>query len=157
MALQFWKKNKKPEAKDAEAEVKPVKGAKVEKKEVLAAKKSTEKTEKIDKVAKTEKKEAKKADKKVAGDTRNAPHVLIRPMVTEKTTRTGTYAFVINTTTTRSEVRKAIKAVYGVTPTKVNIINMQGKKMNFGRVAGARSDWKKAIVMLKKGETISVE
>lgn len=131
MAINFWKKNKKPEVetpeevKEREAKATPVKGT-------PKAAAST-------------------------GDSKNAPQVLLRPMLTEKSTRAGVYYFQIPTTANRAEVKKAIKSVYGVTPEKVNIINRLGKKVSFGGRAGSRSDWKRAIVMLKKGESISVE
>ena len=36
----------------------------------------------------------------------------------------------------------------------VNTINMNGKRKRFGRHAGKRSDWKKAIVTLEEGHDI---
>ena len=37
---------------------------------------------------------------------------------------------------------------------KVRTMNVRGKKKRMGRFAGQRPDWKKAIVTLKKGQTI---
>ena len=37
----------------------------------------------------------------------------------------------------------------------VNTIRMRGKKKRLGRTEGVRPDWKKAIVTLAPGETIS--
>lgn len=134
MAIKFWKKNQKPEVKDEAAEA-----AASEAKAVKAPAKGTPKA-----AAST-------------GDTRRAPQVLVRPVLTEKSTRAGVYFFEIPYSANRTEVKKAIQSVYGVTPAKVNIINREGKKKNFGGRKGVRSDWKRAIVMLKKGESISVE
>lgn len=132
MAINFWKKNKQPEVKD-EAE------------EKASAEAKAVKTKGAPKAASS------------TGDTRRAPHVLLRPVLTEKSTRAGVYFFEIPYTSNRSEVKKAIQSVYGVTPAKVNIMNRAGKKKNFGGRKGVRADWKRAIVMMKKGETISVE
>lgn len=135
MAINFWKKNqKKPEA-DVKGDAK----GDVKEKEVKTPAKGTPKAE-----ASTT-------------NTRQAPQVLLRPVLTEKSTRAGVYYFQIPLDVNRSEVKKAIQSVYGVTPIKVNIMNRKGKAMVFGGRQGARSDWKRAIVMLKKGESISVE
>ncbi len=85
--------------------------------------------------------------------------LLVRPVITEKATDLSAdnkYAFVVEKSANKIEVAKAIKAVYGVEPTAVNIINMQGKQVARGRIRGQRKDWKKAIVTLKKGDTISI-
>lgn len=131
MALNFWKKNKKPE--------------------VVTPEEAQEKA-----AAATPAKGTPKAASST-GDSKNAPQVLLRPMLTEKSTRAGVYYFQIPVSANRAEVKKAIKSAYGVTPEKVNIVNRLGKKVTFGGRRGARSDWKRAIVMLKKGESISVE
>lgn len=88
-----------------------------------------------------------------------AYRVLIRPAVTEKATDLGTlnkYVFIISDKANKIDVAKAISEVYGVKPISVNIIKIKGKKVNRGKVSGKRKDFKKAIVTLKKGETISV-
>jgi large subunit ribosomal protein L23 len=46
--------------------------------------------------------------------------------------------------------------VYKVKPLSVNIVKVKGKKVSRGRISGRRKDFKKAVVTLKKGETISV-
>lgn len=98
----------------------------------------------------------KDKNKKVAG---RAYRVLVRPMVTEKATNLSSvnqYVFMIDNDANKIEVSKAIYEVYGVKPTEVNIIKVKGKKVNRGRITGKRKDFKKAIVTLKKGESISV-
>jgi large subunit ribosomal protein L23 len=101
--------------------------------------------------------EMKKKDaKKVSGQ---AYRVLTKPMVTEKATNLGSsnqYVFMVGIDTNKIEVAKAIQEVYGVKPISVNIIKVKGKKVNRGRITGKRKDFKKAIVTLKKGDTISV-
>ena len=54
------------------------------------------------------------------------------------------------------EIKKAIQAVYGVMPLKVNISNLSGKKIRLGRVQGVTKNKKKAIVTLKAGDKIQV-
>jgi len=101
-----------------------------------------------------------KSVKKVAGgDTKRAYRILIKPMVTEKGTYLASekkYIFEVDAKANKIEVKKAIEAVYNVTAVKVNIVNLSGKKVRYGKVRGKTKDRKKAIVTLKEGQTINV-
>lgn len=102
---------------------------------------------------------AVKATKKVAAqpELKLAQHsVLLKPVVTEKSTVTGTYCFRVSPDATKNEIKKAFKAYYGKMPRKVNILNVIGKTKLRGKVPGKRADWKKAIVYLTKGETVDL-
>lgn len=82
--------------------------------------------------------------------------VLVRPLVTEKATVTGTYCFEVALSANKSEVYKAVQKMYGVTPLSVRIMNVKGKTVRWQQTNGQRKAWKKAIVRLKAGETINV-
>lgn len=85
--------------------------------------------------------------------------VLVKPLITEKATDLSAhnqYVFVVSDKANKIEVAKAINLVYGVKPVSVNIISMKGKVVTRGRIKGQRKDWKKAIVTLKKGESIKI-
>jgi len=102
--------------------------------------------------------EVKEAEGK-AGKAGNAYRVLVRPLITEKVAKLSAqnkYAFEIFNKTNKIEVAKAIKEVYGVKPTAVNIVSVKGKRVRSGKVSGRRKDWKKAIVTLSKGQEIKV-
>ncbi|NQV12371.1 50S ribosomal protein L23 [Candidatus Uhrbacteria bacterium] len=101
----------------------------------------------------------KPAAKKVAKSTGNAYRVLLRPLATEKSAglaTDGVYLFEVARGSDKVEVRDAIKALYGVTPRRVNIMNRKGKAVRFGRTLGRRKDWRAAYVFLKKGEHIDL-
>lgn len=101
----------------------------------------------------------KKTEKKTSVKISQAYRVLLRPLISEKATHAqalNQYFFAVAPNTNRIEVAKAIKEVYGIAPIKVNIIKLEGKVRNFGRIAGKRKDWKKAMVTLPKGKTISL-
>ena len=66
------------------------------------------------------------------------------------------YLFEVSPKANKVEIKKAVQAVYGVSPVKVNIINLSGKKIRYGKVRGKTKDKKKAIITLKQGETIEV-
>jgi len=86
-----------------------------------------------------------------------APKILIRPVVSEKVSRlepAGQYVFEVSRDANKVEIKKAIERHYRVTVSKVNIVNVSGKLVNRGRIAGKRKDWSKAYVTLKKGETL---
>ncbi len=85
--------------------------------------------------------------------------VLVKPLVTEKATNLvseNKYAFIVSVNTNKLEVAKAVKSVYNVDVEGVNIIKMKGKRVSRGRIRGQRSDFKKAIVTLKKGQSINL-
>lgn len=100
--------------------------------------------------------------KKEAAKKRLSPlayRLLIKPLVTEKATNLSAhnqYVFEVEKGANKIEVAKAIESVYGIKPESVNMVNMKGKRVQRGRVAGKRSDWKKAIVTLPKGQTIQI-
>lgn len=99
---------------------------------------------------------AKKAAKALP---ENIARVIVQPLVTEKAAArasAGEYTFVVRMDATRVDVRAAVKAMYGVLPTRVNIQRVRGKVVRFGGREGMRSTWKKAIVTLPKGKTIDV-
>ncbi len=84
--------------------------------------------------------------------------ILIKPLVTEKSyrgTSTGKYSFKVAPDANKLSVRKAVEKVYGVKVHDVNIMRVRGKAKISGKIAGRTSNWKKAVVTLKKGETIA--
>lgn len=106
--------------------------------------------------AKKDSKESKSAAAS-KDNTGNAYKVLVRPLVSEKSysaSGQGQYIFIVNKSANKIEVRKAVEKVYDVKVTRVNILNVRGKARAFGSARGRTSDWKKAIVTLKKGQTI---
>ena len=86
---------------------------------------------------------------------------LLYPVMTEKSTQLsaeGKYTFVIDPRVTKTEVRNAVQKAYGVNVSKVNIIKVQPKKRwaKGRRQINKRDAVTKAIVTLKKGETLDV-
>ncbi len=82
--------------------------------------------------------------------------VLIQPLITEKATAAGIYLFKVVPTASKSEIRKEFRAKYGKDPRKVNVLNVMGKTKMRGRIVGKRSNWKKAMIYLAKGETVDL-
>ena len=80
--------------------------------------------------------------------------VLIRPIITEKTTllmQENKYTFQVPLNANKVEIRKAVESIFNVKVEKVATIRVLGKTKRMGRTMGKRSDYKKAIVTLKAG------
>lgn len=87
--------------------------------------------------------------------------VLREPHVTEKVTnlgeRSNQYAFKVDVSATKKEVKEAVEQIYEVKVERVTTTNVKGKPVGrlLGRlVAGRRSNWKKAYVRLQEGQRI---
>ena len=123
---------------------------------------SAEQKKDVSSVKKTSVKEQAGAGskKREAGkDTKNAYRILIRPHVTEKSTMSvagGTYVFAVAPFVNKVEIKKAVYNAYGIMPKKVAIINQKGKQVRRGKITGWTKKWKKAMVVLPKGEHIDV-
>ncbi len=86
-----------------------------------------------------------------------ARDILIRPLVTERTTQLmadGKYVFVVAKKANKVEIAKAVTELFNVKVEKVNTVNVTGKTKRMGRTSGKRPDYKKAIVKLAAGESI---
>lgn len=89
---------------------------------------------------------------------RSAHRILVRQMITEKASmieKHGHYLFHVARNANKPSIMQAVKELYGIWPERVQIINNEGKHVRFGRQHGTRKSWKKAIVVLPKGKTLS--
>jgi len=91
---------------------------------------------------------------------REARQVVIRPLVTERTTELGeeqnAYTFVVSKDANKIEIRHAVEHLFGVKVSTVRTLNYRGKWRRVGRSLGRRPSYKKAIVKLAEGERIDV-
>lgn len=88
-----------------------------------------------------------------------ARDILIRPIVTEKSTalmEQGKYTFRVPLAATKIQIRQAVEQIFKVKVQAVNTMRYEGKLKRMGRTQGRRSDWKKAVVILKPGEAIEL-
>jgi large subunit ribosomal protein L23 len=90
----------------------------------------------------------------------NPSDVLLRPIVTEKTTAqlngANDYAFEVAHDANKVQIKRAIEDFYGVTVEKVRTLIVRGKIKRHGRFYGKRRNWKKAYVRLAEGDTLNV-
>ncbi len=83
--------------------------------------------------------------------------VIERPVITEKATMSsefGKVVFNVRLDANKADVKAAVEALFGVKVEKVNTVLTKGKVKRFRGVVGKKSDVKKAIVTLAKGQTI---
>ncbi|MFB5083261.1 50S ribosomal protein L23, partial [Symbiobacterium thermophilum] len=66
------------------------------------------------------------------------------------------YAFKVRLDANKTQIKQAIEEIFGVTVVRVNTMRVRGKLRRQGKYIGRRSDWKKAIVQLKEGDSIKV-
>ena len=79
--------------------------------------------------------------------------VILRPLLTEKsyaTIKDKKYTFVVAKDANKTEIKLEIEKRFDVQVEKVNTANCHGKLKRMGRTQGYTSDYKKAIVTLKK-------
>jgi len=91
----------------------------------------------------------------------NEPRDIVRrARITEKGTRIregqNGYLFEVARDANKIQVKQAVEAIFNVKVSTVRTLRVHGKPKRVGRHAGHRPDWKKAIVTLKKGETIEL-
>ncbi len=78
--------------------------------------------------------------------------VVLRPLITEKAThlseRHNAYTFEVNPLATKTEIKKAVEALFNVRVADVRTQNRRGKPRRYRLKVGRMRNWKKAIVAL---------
>ena len=86
--------------------------------------------------------------------------ILLAPHVSEQaarcTDKANQFVFKVRRDATKPEIRKAVELMFSVEVEAVQVVNVEGKSKRFGSSLGRRSDWKKAYVSLKAGQTIDL-
>jgi large subunit ribosomal protein L23 len=87
-------------------------------------------------------------------------NIIIKPIVTEKSMEgtSGKYTFVVAESATKKDIRSAFKKNFGVSIVSVSTTMIKGKRQRVGtrRVEVAQPSFKKATVLLKKGDKLSI-
>ena len=91
------------------------------------------------------------AEKKIVA-TAGIYDILRRPIISEKAAKlseSNGVAFEVAPSATKDDVARAVEAIFGVKPSKVNIVVVKGKVKTFrGRSTGTQRTVKKAYVSL---------
>lgn len=85
-------------------------------------------------------------------------NIIRKPVITEKATllkeKSNKYVFEVERSCNKIEIKKAIEEIFKVTVKDVHTYITHGKIRTRGRFKGRRPDWKRAVVLLKEGESI---
>ena len=85
--------------------------------------------------------------------------VVLAPHITEKSTLAAEHnavVFKVANDATKPQIKEAVEAIFGVSVTGVNTINVKGKTKRWRGKPYKRNDLKKAVVTLKDGDSIDV-
>ncbi len=86
--------------------------------------------------------------------------ILKRPLLTEKATiareTRREYAFEVAPDANKMQIKEAVESRFDVKVQNVRTVMLRGKRKRMGAHEGRRSDWKKALVILREGQTIDL-
>ena len=84
---------------------------------------------------------------------------VLRPIVTEKATlllEQNKYVFDVVLKTSKPQIKAAIESLFNVKVTAVNTIRPPRKKRRVGKFVGYKPQYKRAIVTLAEGDSITL-
>ncbi len=86
--------------------------------------------------------------------------IIKRPLITEKGTmlraENNQIIIAVERAANKIEIKQAVEEVFRVHVEEVRTMVVKGKAKRWGRHAYQRSDWKKAIVTLREGESVEL-
>ena len=84
---------------------------------------------------------------------------IISPNITEKSTSLSEFnkvVFKVNKDANKKTIKKSIEKIFKVNVVKINTVNIRGKVKMVRNRKGYKSGYKKAIITLKKGQSIDL-
>ena len=85
--------------------------------------------------------------------------VIRRPIISERSTGLhdlGRYTFEVATKATKPQIKQAVEEAFDVKVVAVNTMNLHGKRKRLGPRFVSGKVWKKAVVTLAAGESITI-
>lgn len=87
------------------------------------------------------------------------PDIIRKPLITEKATialENNQYTFEVDPRATKPQIRTAIESLFEVTVTGISTQNPPRKKRRVGQFIGHRATYKRAVVTLAEGDSITL-
>ena len=84
---------------------------------------------------------------------------IVSPVITEKATTLSEFnkiVFRVHKSASKNSIKKSIEKIFKVNVIKINTINLKGKTKLVRGKKSSRPAYKKAIVTLKKGQSIDL-
>ena len=94
--------------------------------------------------------------------TRPSAEVVLHPLISEKIYELAAkaelkmYSFKVARDANKHEIKKAVEALYGVKVAGVRTMWRKGKRRRSRTTYVHKSDWKRAVVTLRAGDTIEL-
>ena len=85
--------------------------------------------------------------------------ILLSPIITEKSSmlqESKRYVFKVHLGSNKIEIKRAVEEIFDVVVENVNVMKVKGKNKMYGRNKTLTPSWKKAVVTLKLGDSISL-
>ena len=85
--------------------------------------------------------------------------IIRRPIVTEKSTLLqdeDRYTFEVAKTATKHQIKEAVEEAFNVRVLRVNTMMVRGRRRRLGPRFSMSRSWKKAVVQLAPGNTITI-
>ena len=85
--------------------------------------------------------------------------ILLSPIITEKSSmlqESNKYVSKVHLGSNKIEIKRAVEEIFDVVVENVNVMKVKGKNKMYGRNKTLTPSWKKAVVTLKLGDSISL-
>ncbi len=85
--------------------------------------------------------------------------IIRRPVITEKSTLLqddDRYTFEVAKSATKHQIKEAVEEAFNVSVVKVNTMMVRGRRKRLGPRFSTSRSWKKAVVQLAPGNTITI-
>ena len=85
--------------------------------------------------------------------------ILLSPIITEKSSmlqESNKYVFKVHLGSNKIEIKRAVEEIFDVVVENVNVMKVKGKNKMYVRNRTLTPSWKKAVVTLKLGDSISL-
>jgi len=89
----------------------------------------------------------------------NMLDVIVSPSITEKATylsEQNKIVFKVNKNANKDSIKRSVEKIFKVNVIKINTINLKGKTKIVRGKKAKKADFKKAIITLKKGQSIDL-
>lgn len=86
-------------------------------------------------------------------------NILLEPAKTEKSTKkveSSQFTFMVAKNASKGQIAQAVEDAFGVNVLRVNTVSIAGKRRKFGKFTKTLPDRKKAVVVVKKGQSIDL-
>ncbi len=90
----------------------------------------------------------------------NYRNIIFAPVITEKAANCAEenkVVFKVDPRANKTQIKQAVEKIFNVKVESVNTVNVHPKKRRVGKYTGMTNKYKKAIVKLAKGSTISFD